>query len=195
MARTLSEDARAKMLDAAVDLVLEAGADGFSVDEVARRSGVAKTTIYRHFPNAKELLVAALDRALPAPPIPDTGTLRDDLIAYLASVRPTFADVGLRNLFFEIYVAGARDPEVRALQQNLIRGRSGPTMAIFDHGRARGEISPEIDYATMAEIVQGPFIIRSMFRPETLDDVDLHALAERMLGALRPEVGTPLLEP
>ena len=88
MARSLSEAARAKMLGAAADLVLDAGVDGFSVDEVARRSGVAKTTIYRHFPSAKELLVAALDQFMTAPPTPDTGSLRTDLLEYLASVRP-----------------------------------------------------------------------------------------------------------
>ena len=110
MVRSLSEAARTKMLAAATDLVLDRGVDRFSVDEVARRSGVAKTTIYRHFASAKELLVAALDRAMAAPPTPDTGSLRPDLLEYLASVRPGFADVPLRNLFFEIYTASARDP-------------------------------------------------------------------------------------
>ena len=184
MARSLSGSARAKMLAAATDLVLDAGVDGFSVDEVARRSGVAKTTIYRHFSNAKELLVAALDRTMKAPPTPDTGSLRADLLEYLASVRPGFADATLRRLFFEIYSASARDPELRALQQTLMQARAGPTRAIFDHARARGELAADLDYPTMLEIVQGPFIMRSMFRPETLAEVDLEALVDRMLTAL-----------
>ena len=184
MARSLSDAARTKMLRAATDLVLDRGVDRFSVDEVARRSGVAKTTIYRHFASAKELLVAALDRAMEAPPTPDTGSLREDLLEYLASVRPTFADVPLRNLFFEIYTASARDPELRELQHTLMRGRAGPTMTIFENARARGELPPDLDYPTMAEIVQGPFIVRSMFRPETLADVDLEALADRLLADL-----------
>ena len=184
MARSLSEAARAKMLSAAADVVLDAGVDGFSVDEVARRSGVAKTTIYRHFASAKELLVAALDRMMKAPPTPDTGSLRTDLLEYLASVRPGFADVTARNLFFEIYVAAARDPELRILHETLMRARAGPTRAIFDNARARGELSDDLDYPTMVEIVQGPFILRSMFRPETLADVDLEALADRMLTVL-----------
>jgi AcrR family transcriptional regulator len=185
MARSLSEDARAKMLHTATDLVLEVGVDGFSVDEVARRSGVAKTTIYRRFSSAKELLVAALDRVMTAPSTPDTGSLREDLLEYLASVRPAFADITLRNLFFEIYAASARDPELRDLHKSLMRARAGPTRAIFDHARLRGELSPELDYVTMAEIVQGPFIVRSMFRPETLADVDLEALADRMITLLK----------
>jgi AcrR family transcriptional regulator len=184
MARSLSDAARTKMLRAATDLVLDRGVDRFSVDEVARRSGVAKTTIYRHFASAKELLVAALDRTMEAPPTPDTGSLRQDLLEYLASVRPTFADVPLRNLFFEIYTASARDPELRALQHTLMRGRAGPTRTIFENARARGELPPDLDYPTMAEIVQGPFIVRSMFRPETLADVDLEALADRLVADL-----------
>ena len=184
MARSLSESARAKMLGAATDLVLEAGVGGFSVDEVARRSGVAKTTIYRHFSSAKELLVAALDQIMIAPTTPDTGSLREDLLEYLESVRPTFANVTLRIVFFEIYAAAARDAELRVLHQTLMRDRAGPTRAIFDNARARGELSADIDYPTMLEIVQGPFIVRSMLRPETLADVDLDALADRMHTAL-----------
>jgi AcrR family transcriptional regulator len=172
------------MLGAATELVLEVGVDGFSVDEVARRSGVAKTTIYRHFPSAKELLVAALDGTMTAPPTPDTGSLRGDLVEYLASVRPTFANATLRTLFFEIYAAAARDPELRALHASLMRARTGPTRAIFDHARARGELPVDLDYVTMAEVVQGPFIVRSMFRPETIDDVDVEALADRMVMLL-----------
>jgi AcrR family transcriptional regulator len=173
------------MLEATTDLVLADGVHAFTVDEVARRSGVAKTTIYRHFPSAKELLVAALDGIMTAPPTPDTGSLRDDLLDYLAHVRPTFADAGLRTAFFEIYAAAARDPDLRRLHQSLMRARSGPTRTIFDNARARGEISPDIDYPTMLEIVQGPFILRSMFRPDALVEVDLEALADRMLTVLR----------
>src|SRR5262245_48706909 len=106
MARSLSEDAREKMLEAATDVVLDTGVARFSVDEVARRSGVAKTTIYRHFPNPKAMLVAALDRAMTPPPVPDTGSLAGDLDAYLRSVRPLFADLRLRTAFFEVFVAG-----------------------------------------------------------------------------------------
>ena len=57
-------------------------------------------------------------------------------------------------------------------------------MTIFENARARGELPPDLDYPTMAEIVQGPFIVRSMFRPETLADVDLEALADRLLADL-----------
>ena len=125
MARSLSEAARTKMLRAATDLVLDAGVDGFSVDEVARRSGVAKTTIYRHFPSAKELLVAALDRTMKAPPTPDTGSLREDLLEYLASVRPT-----LRR-------RSAAEPVLRDLHRLRTRSRAPGAPAHADARASR----------------------------------------------------------
>lgn len=184
MVRTLSETARAKMVGAATDVVLEGGVGGFSVDEVARRSGVAKTTIYRHFPNAKGLLVAALDQALVPPPVPDEGSLRGDLLAYLVGVRPLFVDARLRTLYFEIYAASTRDPELRELQRALMAERTGPTMAIFEQARAREELAPGIDYPTLLEIIQGPLVFRAMSRPDRLDDAGLEELVERMLVLL-----------
>ena len=57
MARPRSEEARRKAIAAAIDLIIERGVANLSIEEVAARSGVAKTTIYRHWPER-----ASLDR-------------------------------------------------------------------------------------------------------------------------------------
>lgn len=185
MARPRSEAAKMKMLAAASDLVLEAGVHGFNVDEIARRSGVAKTTIYRHFPSPNELLVAALDGAMLVPPTPDTGSLREDLLEFLAGVLPIFADERIRAITFEIYASAIRNPELRGIFGSMMARRAGPTIAIFRNGQARGEISPDLDYEMAFEIIEGPFIIRSLGRPETLIDIDLEPLVDRMVILLK----------
>jgi AcrR family transcriptional regulator len=182
MPRTLSDEARTTMLTATGELVREAGIAAFSIDELARRSGVAKTTIYRHFPDTRDLLVAALDALMPAPPTPDTGSLRGDLVAYLRSVRPTFADAGLRTVFFEIHVAASRDADLGRRLHRLLRDRAGPTRTIHEHARRRGELT--VDYPTMLEVVQGPFVVRSLQRPSSIAALDLERLADRMVAAL-----------
>src|SRR3954471_21817841 len=70
---------RTTVMNATVELLFERGYGGTTVDEISRRSGVAKTTIYRHWPTRTDLLREAcatigtpLDR-------PDTGNLKDDL--------------------------------------------------------------------------------------------------------------------
>ena len=62
-------------------LLTEEGIGGLSVDEVSRRSGVSKTTIYRHWPSRSALLMDACSKIGPAPVIPDTGTLKGDVTA------------------------------------------------------------------------------------------------------------------
>lgn len=173
------------MLRAAADLLLAEGVPGFSIEEVARRSGVAKTTIYRHFPARHDLLIEALDSAIPVPITPDTGSLRDDLLAFLPSVLPIFADTAVRAVFFDLWSAGVRDPELEDRQRQMLAGRAGPTLAIYHHARQRGEIAPEIDYPTAVEIIEGPFIVRSLTRPESLAQIDIEELVDRMLPQLK----------
>ena len=186
MARPRSEVARAKMLDAAVDLLKERGVPGFTIDEVARRSGVAKTTIYRHFPTKNELLVAGLDQLTPVPVTPDSGSLRDDLLIFLESVLPIFADRAIRAVFFDVWSAATRDPELDHLQRMMMAGRAAPTAAIINRAKERGEIADDLDYLAVVEIIEGPFIVRSLTRPHTLTDIDLEPLVDRMLLQLKP---------
>ena len=98
MPRPRSEAARTAILHHASALASEVGVADFTIDELARRSGVAKTTIYRHFPTRRELLVAALDGQIPTPATPDTGSFREDLIAFLEIVRPYFRDESVRRI-------------------------------------------------------------------------------------------------
>jgi AcrR family transcriptional regulator len=185
MGRPRSEAARAKMLEAAAELILTRGGRGFRIEEVARRSGVAKTTIYRHFPTPNELLVAAIDSATPVPTTPDTGTLRGDLIEFLGNVLPIFRDTALRTATLDVISAAADDPQLRELQSRMGAKRMIPLKTIFDRGRARGEISPEFDFVTAFDFMEGPFIVRSLLRPETLDMAFVEATVDRVLPLLR----------
>jgi AcrR family transcriptional regulator len=173
------------MLRSALEILFDVGVHDFTIDEVARRSGVAKTTIYRHFDSRNELLVSALDGSMLIPSTPDTGSLRGDLIEFLTSVRPIFADPVVRALYLDIMSASARDPELRAMQAGMMARRSGPSRRIYERARERGEISPDIDYLAAFDIMEGPFILWSLFRPSALEDVDIETLVDKMLPQLR----------
>lgn len=185
MARTKSEVARTKMLDATRELVFRAGVAGLTIDEVARQSGVAKTTIYRHFASKNELLVAALDGTMAVPPTPDTGSLRDDLVEFIGSILPIFANAQVRALFLEIFAATARDSELGKVHQSMMAGRMTPLMTIFERGKARGEVSPDLDFDSAFDFIEGPLIVRSLFQPESLPGLDLEATVDRMMLVLK----------
>ncbi|MDP3400770.1 MAG: helix-turn-helix domain-containing protein, partial [Brevundimonas sp.] len=79
MARPRSEEARLRTIEATIEALLDLGAEGLTMEEVAERSGVAKSTIYRHF-GAREHLVAESVRAcVVEQPTPDSGSLAEDL--------------------------------------------------------------------------------------------------------------------
>src|SRR6201999_3061456 len=68
----------------AVDIVGESGFDGLTMDEVARRAGVAKATVYRRFPSRVDLSMAVCHALTPAMgPEPDTGSIENDLLAVM----------------------------------------------------------------------------------------------------------------
>lgn len=172
------------MLQTAAELALDVGIHRFTVDEVSRRSGIARTTIYRHFATKNELLVAALSQLTPVPVTPNTGTLRDDLLEFLASLVPIFADHQIRALFLDILAEASRDPELLELQQSMMKSRAGPTRAIFDRGQERGEIAAHFKYSDAFLIFEAPLVMRGLGPPGSLGNIDLETLVDQMLLVL-----------
>lgn len=172
------------MLGAAAALALDVGVNRFTVDEVSKRSKIARTTIYRHFPTSNQLLVAALDELTPAPTTPDTGTLRGDLLEFLTDLVPTFANQQVRALFLDILAAASRDPEILELHNSMMDKRAGPSRAIFDRGQTRGEIAPHFTYHDAFLIFEAPLVMRGLGPPGSLDNINLETHVDQMLLVL-----------
>ncbi|MEL6890827.1 MAG: TetR/AcrR family transcriptional regulator [Actinomycetota bacterium] len=186
MARTRSLEAREKMLAATAELLLESGVTGLTIDEVARRSGVAKTTIYRHFPDRNELIIAALDGHVPIPRVPDTGTFREDLIEFYGEILPIFMSESVRRLQLDILAAAARDPELARLDLQQTRSRASALRTIYERARERGEVEPDVPYADAFDYLEGPLIVRSLLYPPLLADLDIELMADRAIALLAP---------
>lgn len=186
MGRPRSETARAKAIEAATEVVLEVGIRGFTIDEVARRSGVAKTTIYRHFPDRDELMIRAVDATVVYPQAPDMGSLRADLIEFLKLVHPNFANAQANAAHQELFAAMARDPQLREANERVSGDRDSPLHALMQRWLERGEIRSDLTILDMFEIVDGPFVVRALLGPHALVDVDFEALADRIMLQLVP---------
>lgn len=172
MPRPLSESARQKAIDATLALVAEGGIDCFTMDGVAKRSGVAKTTLYRHWDSSNELLVTALDCKVEHIPGPDTGTLRGDLSALMSMMANIAGQPGNRELILEVLGLAARDPEFLAVNEAMMAERTRPIREIIERAVARGDIPPiDIDTATM--LVEGPMHARLMMNPEPIKQEEL----------------------
>lgn len=184
MARPLSDEARRQMLDAARAIVADVGPHGLTIDEAARRSGVAKTTIYRHFPNASALVLAAL-ADVPASVIePDTGSLRDDLRDIINQFMTLAADGTLRQMMVHTLSVGSDNAEFQQLRDELRDSRRNPLRNAVRRARERGELSADVDDELAAALIEAPFVMRRLVADVDIDDVDIDRIIDLLLSGL-----------
>ncbi|MBB3399362.1 MULTISPECIES: TetR/AcrR family transcriptional regulator [unclassified Rhizobium] len=138
-------EAEAAVLAAARELIWEKGYSGFSVDEVARRAGAGKTTIYRWYPTKADLFIAIYtsERSVSVP-VPDTGNLIEDLVQYTTSLWRFWAShpagAALRGLIAEAQGA----PEaLSALRDRFLPDRTADVRKIMTDAAKRGELRAE----------------------------------------------------
>ena len=166
MARPRSLEAKEKLVAAAIEVLLETGVNGFTVDEVARRSGVAKTTIYRHYDNGQQLMMRALDFSIAPFPTPNTGSLRGDLTEFCLIANEVFCDKRLRRLFLEIVAQAQTDPALAQVKAAMVHERMGPLRTMIELAKARGEVAADLDTVFAADMAEAPFVAHMLHKTE-----------------------------
>lgn len=159
---------------------------GLTADRVARRSGVAKTTIFRHFSSVHDLVVAALDDMVNPVATPDTGSLRGDLIELFGSRLPLSGDPRFRRMVLGLLSASAtsNDPELARVNETMQRLRAEPIRDVLSLAIARGEARADIDLTDAIDLIEGPLFTRAMLRGERLTPTDLETLIDLTISGL-----------
>lgn len=161
---------RAAVLAATAELLFERGYSGASVDEIARRSGVAKTTIYRHWPTRTDLLRDACSTIGTPQTPPDTGHLDSDLAVLMGDLAEALRTEKWTSVLPSIVDAGERDPEMAEMYRRLQQGYSAPFEAVISRAVGRGELPGETDVAVLVAALIGPLFFRRWFSREPLTD-------------------------
>jgi AcrR family transcriptional regulator len=135
-------EAEAAILSAARALLIEKGYSGFSIDEVARRAGAGKPTIYRWWPTKADLFIAvyAADKAASIA-LPATGNLERDLIAYTHNLWRFWQETPSGRTFRALVAeAQASETALDALRTKFLPERTRHLRQIFASAAERGEI-------------------------------------------------------
>ena len=185
VARPRSEEARQAALTATVDLMLDSGVESVTFDDVAARSGVAKTTLYRHFGSKQAMVVEAAGSCFETVPTPDTGDLLQDLSILFDQKRHSASHRQLTELFPMLIAAGDRDPELRALLQRQHEERRRPTRTVLQLAQLRGEISRDLDLEVAVSMVLGPFTIRKLIDRQEVTDEFAERVLREVVAVLR----------
>ncbi len=173
---------RSTVLAATRALLEEGGFPALCIDGVAKRSGVARTTIYRHWPSAAALAHEAFRDLAEATPDIDTGSLRDDLLAHLGWLRTGLEEREWGRLLPQVLAASHHDPELAELDRSFGAQRRRPALAAVERAIARGELSPDVDADDLVDRLAGPLFYRSLVRLQHTSDADLVALVDGTLS-------------
>ncbi len=177
------------ILDAALELVMEVGYDRLSMDALAERAHASKATIYRRWSGKAQVVVEAIRRRKHGRhAVPDTGSLRQDLLEALGGMCLSLD--GDEALVTGVMSAMRTDPELAVLMRAQVIDDGNPVDVVIARAVARGELPPGTTGDLVNEVGPAVVMLRLVFRGEPLDEAfTVHLVDEIVLPLLRNPAG------
>ncbi|MDB5933275.1 MAG: transcriptional regulator [Massilia sp.] len=173
---------KATVLNSTVELLLERGYGATTVDEISRRSGVAKTTIYRHWPTRTVLLRDACSKIGTPLDRPNTGDLKDDLTAVMKNLASLLRSAKWASVLPSIIDAAERDPDIAAMYSELQQEYSSVLQDVLSEAVKKGKLPKNVDVCVLIALLVGPLFYRRWFSREVVSDT----FAEQIIARVFP---------
>ena len=174
-----------EILEATLEVLAEVGYDLLTMDAVASRAKASKATLYRRWRGKPELVVAAIMAHKGDAAVPDTGSLRGDLLEAYCGGSGGLDDPVAQTVLTTVVTAMGRDPEfAEVYRRDFIAPKVASSRAIYERARERGEVHPDVDLSILAPSLAGivlhrAFLLGDAVTPElvgrVLDEVVLPA--------------------
>lgn len=185
--RPRSERAHAAILDASLALARELGFDAVTIEGIAARAGVGKTTIYRRWASKELVVCAALGRMVRSIPVPDTGAVEGDVLALMAATTAMYRDPATGQLLSGLVAAMARSRRVaEAVRQGFVARFREAMQTVLRRAARRGELRRGLDVELALEMLSGPSFYRFLMLGKPVDERFARAVTATVLRGLRP---------
>jgi AcrR family transcriptional regulator len=174
----------AKILAATREILVEGGVRGLTMEGVAARAGVAKTTLYRRYRSRDDLALAVLiDMVRSVTAGPEVADVRAELVQILRAtldvLRTTLMGRVMQGLVSEL-AADARLSE--AFREQVVALRIEEVASVLARGAERGQLRPDLDVGLVHELLFGPVYYRLLLSGEPLEP----SFADRIVDAVLP---------
>ena len=177
---------RAAVMTAAMQELAEYGCAGMSAARIADRAGVNRTTVHRRWPNLEDLVSEALlDSASDAIAIPDTGSVRGDLVLLLHEIAGYIDSEPSRSMIRALVSDAARSAAIGDIVSQVWTTRFHLGEEVIVRGIARGELRDDIPPGTLLSTFTGPLYVRLLITDEHIDAAFLEAVIDIGLDGAR----------
>ena len=195
--RPRSTESHHAILEATLALFAQEGLQGLSIEGVAERAGVGKTTIYRRWSSKEELIKDALDLLRADYPVPDTGNIRTDLLSIAREAQALFSSNALAGKLITKLIAEIKTtPEIsRSFYENVASPRLQQFRQMVEQAQQRGDLRSDLDPSLIFSLIFISLIYGSLLSelidPSTKQVYD----PEAAVNALLCGIGTHSLCP
>jgi AcrR family transcriptional regulator len=164
--RPRSDRSHQAMLKATLELLAEVGFEATSIDAIANRAGVGKTTIYRRYSGKEELVADAIESLRQDVVIPDTGNLWGDLDALIESAAQiTLNPLGRQTVAMIIGSAAGNARFARIYWTKYLQPRRQAFTVVIDRAKARNEVRQDLDAGLVFDMMSGIMLYALIFPP------------------------------
>jgi AcrR family transcriptional regulator len=176
---------RAAAIAATLTELGERGYSGLSLESVARRAGVHKTTLYRRWGTREELVLEAmLERAGQHISVPDTGSLREDLLELARTAAANAASPEVAAMARAVAAESPRDGRLAAANRRFWGERLALDGVIVERAIERGEVVAGTEPGQVIETVLGPIHLRLLLTGEPVDDLFLEGVVDTVVNGV-----------
>ncbi|MEO0986096.1 MAG: TetR/AcrR family transcriptional regulator [Cyanobacteria bacterium J06639_14] len=164
--RPRSAAAHQAMLKAALELLSEVGFETMSIEAIATRAGVGKTTIYRRYNSKDELIADAIESIREEVLIPDTGSLWSDLDALIENAAQiTLTPLGRQTVAMIISSASSNSGFAQIYWEKYLSPRRQSFAVVIERAKARNEVSIDLDAGLVFDVMSGIMLYALIFPP------------------------------
>lgn len=164
--RPRSVQSHQAMLQATLELLAEVGFEAMSIDAIAARAKVGKTTIYRRYASKEELVADAIENVREEIVIPDTGNFRDDIEAIVQNAaRITLSPLGRQMVATIVSSASKNEQFARVYWTKYLQPRKKAFAIVVERAKARNEISLDLDPDLIFDMMSGIMLYATIFQP------------------------------
>jgi AcrR family transcriptional regulator len=176
---------RAAAIAATLAELADGGYSGLSLEKVARRAGVHKTTLYRRWGTREELVLEAmLERAGEHISVPDTGSLRRDLLELARTAAANAASPEVAAMARAVAAESPGDSRLAAANSRFWAERLALDAVIVERSIERGEVAAETEPRLVIEAVLGPIHLRLLLTGEPVDRSFLEGIVDVVVDGI-----------
>jgi AcrR family transcriptional regulator len=171
--RPRSEESHQAMLQATLELLTEVGCDRLSIDAIAARAGIGKTTIYRRYRGKEELVADAIESIREEVVIPNTGSLEGDIEALIAQAAHLSLNPAGRQSVAMIISSACSNPQFAQIYwTKYLQPRRQAFGIVVERAQARQEIQGDLDPGLVFDAISGIMLYALIFQPTTESWID-----------------------